>query len=713
MNRPCLFLSAVSGELKSARQRVAETLSARGFDVVSQDSFATGDGELRQWLRTQIDRCDGLLQIVGDAYGAEPPDVDAAWGRVSYTQFEFRYARKMEKKTWVIMAGATLPRDAQPVLLDLPDAAHPAPVAYQQERRQLQRGYVARLTADNHLRHSAHSNLELDNVVLNLRDDLAILHAEGKAWLKQDAAHKSQTSAQLAEIAEATKLTAAKIRAHLLETVEQTHNRELAEADNVSDWQQRQRQRLREAAEAAHAGRLARIDELASAIAEIEGKGTASSVFHEMSRILAEQGVDHAIAYIASQRSAILQTVRARASAMQQRNRSELQPLLQAAALYESKGQTAEARALYADVLSVEPDWPTALHEFIRFLVNQGDAARLRTTLADALRNYQEAHHLVLRLIGVDPNNPLWQWWLSVCHDKCGDVAAAQGQLTDAAHSYGEGLSVDRKLAAANPGNNKLQHNLSQSHNRLGDVAFAQGQLPEAALAYGEGLAIAKTLTAVDPDNLQWQNDLSVSFERLGSVAVARGQLLDAERFYGESLVIAKKLAVVEPVNMAWQRSLLVSYQQVGDMAAIAQDRLPDAARAYGESLIIAKKLVASDPRNTEWQRDLSVSHNKLGEVAVAQGDLGEAARCYGEDLKIAQQLAASDVANSEWQRDLWVSHVKLAALAERRKQPDEALAHWKQILAVLSGIEKKGWHLSPADLEFLARLRQKVGAAQ
>lgn len=710
MNRPRLFLSAVSGELKSARRRVALILSAQGFDVISQDNFATGDGELRQWLRTQIDRCEGLLQIVGDAYGAEPPDLDADFGRVSYTQFEFLHARKKQRKTWVIMAGMDLPRDKSPAELDLPDAGHLDPLGYQFERRQLQAAYVARLSADNHLRHGADSHLELENVILKLRDDLAELRAQWDVWLKQDTAYKSQTSAQLAEIAEATKLTTAKIRAHLLETVEQTHNRELAEADKATDWQQRQR--LREAVEAAHTGRLARIDELASAIAEIEGKGTASSVFHEMSRILAEQGVDQAIAYVASQRSAILQTVRARASAAQQRNRSELQPLLQAAALRESKGQTAEARALYADVLSVEPDWPAALHEFFRFLVKQGDAARVRTTLADALRNYQEAHRLVLRLIGVDPSNPLWQWWLSVCHDKCGDVAAAQGQLADAAHSYGEGLSIDKKLAAANLGNSKLQHNLSQSHNRLGDVAFAQGQLLEAALAYGEGLAIVKTLTAVNPNKLQWQNDLSVSFERLGRVAVARGQLLDAERFYGESLVIAKKLVVADPVNMEWQRNLLVSYQQVGDVA-MGQDQLPDAARAYGEGLKIAQRLAAADAKNSAWQRDLSVSYNKLGEVALAQGDLGEAVRRYGEDLRIAQQLAAADAGNSEWQRDLWVSHVKLADLAERRKQPDEALAHWKQALAVLAGIEQKGWHLSPVDLEFLARLRQKVGAGQ
>ena len=51
-------------------------------------------------LRDKIDGCDGLIQIVGRGYGAEPPLVDPQFGRVSYTQFEFLYAQSRGKKTW-------------------------------------------------------------------------------------------------------------------------------------------------------------------------------------------------------------------------------------------------------------------------------------------------------------------------------------------------------------------------------------------------------------------------------------------------------------------------------------------------------------------------------------------------------------------------------------------------------------------------------------
>jgi hypothetical protein len=147
MNRPCLFLSAVSEELRTARKEVAATVRNLGFDPVSQDDFPTGYGELRKWLREQIDSCEGLIQLIGYGYGAEPPEVDPDYGRISYTQFEFLYARHRGKKTWVIVIGEDYRRDRPKDELDLPrEAAHPDPAGYQAERRKLQEDYIARLT---------------------------------------------------------------------------------------------------------------------------------------------------------------------------------------------------------------------------------------------------------------------------------------------------------------------------------------------------------------------------------------------------------------------------------------------------------------------------------------------------------------------------------------------------------------------------------------
>ena len=475
MNRPRLFLSAVSEELRTARQAVAATVRTLGFDPISQDDFPTGYGELRQWLREQLDSCKGLIQLVGQAYGAEPSEVDPEYGRVSYTQFEFLYARNHGKKTWVIVIGQDFGRDKPPDQLDLPrDASHPDPTGYQAERRTLQQDYIARLTRENHLRHTANNKDQLEIIVLRLRDELGELRQQWEEWLQKDAISKARTTASLAELAEATRLTTEKIRAHLLQTAEETHRRELSGAEADKDW--KKRQQLREAADNAHRVRLSRIEELAASFAEIEGLGTATSVFQEMTRILTEQGVDEAIAYVSTQRSSIFETVRARAAAAREHNRADLQPLLRTAALHEAKGQVTEARTLYIDILATEPDWPEALHAAFWFLADQGDLARVRTTLVDTRRDYEEAHIIAQRLATSDPGNTQWQGDLSVSYDRLGDVAQAQGQLAEAAQAYRNGLTIARTLVAGDHSNTDWQGDLSASYDNLGDVAMVQGQ---------------------------------------------------------------------------------------------------------------------------------------------------------------------------------------------------------------------------------------------
>ena len=73
---PLIFISAVSRELRSGRQLAANTLSFLGYQPIWQDIFGTETGDLRGMLRQQIDQCKGVLQIVGNCYGAEPPEPD-------------------------------------------------------------------------------------------------------------------------------------------------------------------------------------------------------------------------------------------------------------------------------------------------------------------------------------------------------------------------------------------------------------------------------------------------------------------------------------------------------------------------------------------------------------------------------------------------------------------------------------------------------------
>ena len=155
-------------ELRSARQLVANTLTFLGYEPVWQDMFGTEAGDLRAVLREKIDQCKGVVQLVGQCYGAEPPEPDQEFGRVSYTQFEGLYARKTGKKIWYLFIDETFPLDPH----------DPEP----EELRQLQSSYRNVLKADTHLFHPLRSREALEAGVLKLRDDLTRLRRGARRW---------------------------------------------------------------------------------------------------------------------------------------------------------------------------------------------------------------------------------------------------------------------------------------------------------------------------------------------------------------------------------------------------------------------------------------------------------------------------------------------------------------------------------------------------
>jgi hypothetical protein len=135
---------------------------------VWQDIFGTETGDLRELLRQQIDRCKGVVQLVGQCYGAEPPTPDEELGRISYTQYEALYARKQGKKVWYLFIDESFPIDAH----------EPEP----EELRELQAAYRRRLQSDTHVFHPLTSSEALEASVLKLRGDLTRLRRGVKQW---------------------------------------------------------------------------------------------------------------------------------------------------------------------------------------------------------------------------------------------------------------------------------------------------------------------------------------------------------------------------------------------------------------------------------------------------------------------------------------------------------------------------------------------------
>ncbi len=166
--RPVIFISAVSRELTTARQSVANCLTALGYTPDFQDIFPMASGPLLQMLRDKVDRASAVIQVVGESYGAEPEAPPPGFERCSYTQFEALYALQRGKKVYYLFTGPGFPADPHP----------PEP----DDLRTLQSTYRTSIKATSHLRYPAATLPELENTVLRLRDDLAQLRIEAQRW---------------------------------------------------------------------------------------------------------------------------------------------------------------------------------------------------------------------------------------------------------------------------------------------------------------------------------------------------------------------------------------------------------------------------------------------------------------------------------------------------------------------------------------------------
>jgi tetratricopeptide (TPR) repeat protein len=166
--RPAIFISAVSGELRSARQLVANALTFLGYDPEWQDIFGTEEGDLRAMLQRRIHSCKGVVQLVGQCYGAEPASIDQQFGRVSYTQYEALYALRKGKKVWYLFLDDNFPADTH--------------ATEEPEKTRLQAQYRDRLRAETHLYHPLGNKEGLEASVIKLRDDLTHLRRGVKRW---------------------------------------------------------------------------------------------------------------------------------------------------------------------------------------------------------------------------------------------------------------------------------------------------------------------------------------------------------------------------------------------------------------------------------------------------------------------------------------------------------------------------------------------------
>ncbi len=177
---PKVFISAVSGDLRTVRLLVKDALLTIDCHPVEQTNFAPDWRTVEGMLRGKIEGCQALIHITGLRYGAEPDPatLPPRTARRSFTQMEYDIGRALQRErgdhgfrvyTFVCpphFLYDTVGKDGAPVPVE--DIA----------LRGMQEQHRAALLADPHLDEQPPDSVTIQTRVTALREEVLTLRRE-------------------------------------------------------------------------------------------------------------------------------------------------------------------------------------------------------------------------------------------------------------------------------------------------------------------------------------------------------------------------------------------------------------------------------------------------------------------------------------------------------------------------------------------------------
>ena len=733
--KPQIFISSVSRELRTARQLVANTLHALGYEPVWQDIFETSSEDIRPMLRRQIDSCSAVLQIVGHAYGAEPPTPDAMFGRCSYTQYEALYARSRKRPVYYLIAENDLPRDAAAETIDTPVERTPTSVppassvppgpggpgheteseaaqADATERQRLQSVYRQGVLTAEQVWYPIHTPQETELSVRRLRDDLSklrrgfrswmvgitaalVLIAGGIAWINlgQQKQSKVLTDTQqtlLTTVADAHQSTSAQIQATGQQTTSEI-NAAVQELKDPTALAESIRQEIRQSAEAKikalpdEKGRgkqiaeiekerdlaLGRVDDLIKLIQEGLKEG-ASPVFQRASEIMQNEGTDEALAYLESSRPSTLETVR-------RQNEQIKSSAARLEAEKEERNKTLQALMLEAELLETKLQWKPALQlrEQVAELAPDWFEARITLGMLHyKLARFQAAEPLLREAVKLAGNSKEETW--ALC-----DLA----ELLKTTNRLVEAEPLMRRALALNEQSFGAKHpDVAINLNNLALLLQATNRLAEAEPLMRRALAI----------NEQFHGprhpDVARSLGNLAQVLQATKRLAEAEPLMRRALALDEQSYEAEHPRVALHLNNLAQLLQNTNRMAEAEP--------------LMRRALAIDKQSYEPEHpNVAVDLNNLAGLLHNTKRLAEAEPLMRRALAIDEQSYGPE--NPDVARDL----NNLTQLLQATNRLAEAEPLMRRCVTILHQFGRKTGHEHPSLQTFQANYRGMLQA--
>jgi tetratricopeptide (TPR) repeat protein len=321
---------------------------------------------------------------------------------------------------------------------------------------------------------------------------------------------------------------------------------------------------------------------------------------------------------------------------------------LQAAQALQRQGRTAEAEALYRELLHAHPDALEIIEALAVLVFQQGRAG--------------EAAHLFARVVALRPGS-------ARSHANLGEALRRIGRLDQALENL-------HRAAALDP-------SFPQSWNSLGLLAFDQGRLADAERAYRESIRLGPRFAAA-------YINLGNTLHALGRAAEATESLRAALRIEPKNPLALVNLATV--LSESRDRASLDEAEAVCRQAVALAPQLPQAVNNLERVLRLKSRAVELDHESAE-------SHFKQGVALLRESRHTDAETCFREALRVDPTLATAWVGLSQLQAERGDIDASCeSARSALAKSPTLAEAHWRLAITL------KG-RLPDAELQAIERL--------
>jgi serine/threonine-protein kinase len=262
-----------------------------------------------------------------------------------------------------------------------------------------------------------------------------------------------------------------------------------------------------------------------------------------------------------------------------------------------------------------------------------------------------------------------------------GMIASRIGPLSEAVESYRSAVEFLRVLTREHPDETELRELQARCLVNLGNALAALNRQAEAIAAHEEAVEVWARIPKAGPAGAKAGTEQALAWMNRGVALQATSEWrrsLDSFR-RGQAVLSEYGLTEKEPRLTAM---LLINVAQAEDILGHRDDAL----RAAKEAVRVATGALKSAPRSEDVRVVNAYAARLLGHLAVTYGDL----ETGGAQLQIAQKeledLRRQRPRFTEYAWNLSLVYEDLAGLAEKQKQPVEAI----RLLGLAEAIDKE-----------------------